>query len=183
MPYPQRIHLLLFLLLAAWGARLARRLTDSSQMRLGVAAAAVMLGVCLWHRAGAAPPYPWQRDVYASESSFESLLPASAKIGCFDAGIPAYFSPRTVINLDGLVNHTAVAYWKTNTLSAYVARQGIGYVANEPATVAHAQEFSVPPIPLTLMASSPLHGWTTGRRGLWRVGPLKKNVRKISETP
>lgn len=162
--------LLLFLLLAGWSATLARRLSALGQRRLGLAVAAAMLCVCAWNRVQMTPPYPWQRDVYASQPSFESLIPATAKIGCFDAGIPAYFSPRTVINLDGLVNHTAVAYWKTNTLSEYVARQGIAYIANEPATVAHAQEFSDPPISLTLMASSPLHGWNTGRRDLWKVG-------------
>lgn len=174
--------LLLFLLLGGWAANLARRL-PVGQRRLGIAAAAAMLGVCVWHRVQMTPPYPWQRDVYASQSSFEALIPASAKIGCFDAGIPAYFSSRTIINLDGLVNHTAVAYWKTNTLSSYVARQGIAYIANEPATVAHAQEFSHPPISLTLMASSPLHGWNTGQRDLWQVRPLKKGSAKVSQTP
>ncbi len=175
--------LLLFLLLTSWAGRLARCLTMPAQMRIGITTAAVMLGVCLWHRAEIMPPYPWQRDVYLSEPRFEALLPASAKIGCFDAGIPAYFSPRTVVNLDGLVNHSAVPYWKTNTLDQYVAAQGIGYIANEPATVAHAQEFSVPPIPLTLMASSPLHGWNTGQRDLWRVKPQKKDFQNVSQTP
>ncbi len=172
--------LTLFLLLAAWGAKLARqRLGLTAQRRVGMVVVCAALGVCVWHRLQVTPPYPWQRDVYASEPRFEALIPASARIGCFDAGIPAYFSPRTVINLDGLVNHTAVAYWKTNTLNGYVSAQDIAYIANEPATVAHAQEFTSAPIPLTLVAFSALHGWNTGQRDLWRVEPPKKEFQNF----
>lgn len=166
--------LTLFLLLTSWGARLARqRFAERAQMRLGVALVAAAVGVCVWHRLEMTPPYPWQRDVYVSEPRFEALVPASTRIGCFDAGIPAYFSPRTIVNLDGLVNHTAVFYWKTNTLEQYVAAQDISYIANEPATVAHAQKFTTAPIPLSLVASAPLRGWATGQRCLWKVGLAK----------
>lgn len=166
--------LTLFLLLTSWGARLAQqRFGEGVQRRLGIVLLAAALGVCVWHRLEMTPPYPWQRDVYTSEPRFEALVPASARIGCFDAGIPAYFSPRTIINLDGLVNHTAVSYWKTNTLEQYIAAQDIGYIANEPATVAHAQEFTTAPIPLSLVASAPLRGWSTGQRCLWKVGLAK----------
>lgn len=163
--------LTLFLLLTGWAAHLARqRLAPRSQMRLGAGLLLAALGLCVWQRSQMAPPYPWQRDVYSSQPRFETLVPASARIGCFDAGIPAYFSPRTVINLDGLVNHTAVPYWKANALDRYVAAQGIRYIANEPATVTHAQAFTTAPIPLVLVASAPLRGWSTGRRCLWKVG-------------
>ncbi len=170
--------LTLFVLLAGWAAHLAhRRLAPSAQTRLGLALLAAALGVCVWHRVQMTPPYPWQRDVYTSQPRFEALVPAAARIGCFDAGIPAYFSPRTVINLDGLVNHTAVPYWKAGALNKYVAAQGIRYIANEPAAVAHAQAFTTTPIPLALVATVPLRGWPTGRRCLWKVGAGKREAR------
>ena len=161
----------LFLLLTAWAVHLAQeRLAPRTQLRLGTVLLAAALGMCIWHRIQMTPPYPWQRDVYMSQPRFEALVPVSARIGCFDAGIPAYFSSRTIINLDGLVNHTAVPYWKAGTLDRYVSVQGIAYIANEPGTVAHAQQFATAPIPLVLMATAPLRGWSTGRRCLWKVG-------------
>ncbi len=165
----------LFLLLACWAARAARRQRKPEvQKRAGLAVFAAALGLCIWHQRVTPAPYPWQRDVYASEPRFEAMAPAAARIGSFDAGIPAYFSPRMVINLDGLVNHTAAAYWKTNTLDQYVAAQNIQYIANEPATMAHAQKFTALPIPLTLVAASPLRGWSTGERCFWKVGPQRQ---------
>ncbi len=167
--------LTLFLLLTSGGARLAqRRFREKAQIRLGTALLAAALGLCVWHRLEIKPPYSWQRDVYTAEPRFEALLPASARIGCFDAGIPAYFSSRTIINLDGLVNHTAVPFWKTNTLEQYIAAQNIRYIANEPATVAHAQEFTTVPLPLSLVTSAPLRGWQTGQRCLWKVDLRKR---------
>ena len=169
----------LFLLLTAWGAHIAhRRMPQAAQRRLGAALLAAALGVCVWHRVQMTPPYPWQRDVYASQPRFEALVPASARIGCFDAGIPAYFSPRTIINLDGLVNHTAVPYWKSGTLDRYVAAQGVEYIANEPLAVAHAQTFTEAPIPLTLIATAPLKGWSAGKRCFWKVESRKTGGRE-----
>lgn len=168
----------LFLLLTGWGAHLAhRRMPAAAQRHLGAALLALALGVCLWHRSQLTPPYPWQRDVAVSQPRFEALVPASARIGCFDAGIPAYFSPRTIINLDGLINHTAVPYWKAGTLDRYVAAQDIKYIANEPVAVAHAQTFTQAPIPLALIATAPLKGWSAGKRCFWKV-EHRKTVRR-----
>lgn len=161
----------LFLLLTGWGTHLAhRRMPQAVQPRLGAALLVAALGVCLWHRVQMTPPYPWQRDVFVSQPRFEALVPASARIGCFDAGIPAYFSPRTIINLDGLINHAAVPFWKAGTLDQYVAAQNIRYIANEPLAVAHAQTFTKAPIPLALVATAPLKGWSAGKRDFWKIG-------------
>jgi len=160
----------LFLLIGAWGARLARmRWTPKLQQQLGAGLCAVALFVCLWHRDHMRPPYPWQRDVYLSEARFEALIPHVARIGSFDAGIPAYFSSRTVINLDGLVNHTAVRYWKTGTLDSFVSDQNIDYIANEPGMVEIAQKYTSSPIRLSPIATYPLRGWKGVGRVLWKV--------------
>ena len=175
----------LFLLLACWGTRVARwQLKPEVQKRVGLAVFLAALELCILHQRVTPAPYPWQRDVYASEPRFEAIVPASSRIGSFDAGIPAYFSPRTVINLDGLVNHTAVAYWKTDTLDEYIAAQDIRYIANEPTTMAHAQKFTASPISLRLVSSVPLRGWGAGRRDLWQVEKRKQASQKeLQENP
>lgn len=165
--------LTLFLLLMAWATRLARVAPVRARGTVGALAVALAAAALVRHGAGLTAPYPWQRDVYVSEPRFEALVPRGAKIGSFDAGIPAYFSPRMVVNLDGLVNHTAAGYWKAHRLGAYLAEQGIGYVANEPAAVAHARPFAGTPLRLHPLAEVPLTGWTPGGRSLWRVDGVR----------
>ncbi len=163
--------LVLFLLPASGAVLLLRRFARGRVQEVaGALLLAGALSLCIGHRLRMTAPYPWQRDVFLSQPRVESLIPAQARIGCFDAGIPAYFSPRTVVNLDGLVNHTAVAYWKRRTLEQYLAAQHIQYLANEPGTLHHALLFMQSPPVLVPIARFPLRGWSTGARVLWRVG-------------
>ncbi len=163
--------LVLFLLPTSLFVLLLRRLAPRRAQAF--AGALLMAGaflLCAGHRLRMAAPYPWQRDVFLSQPRVERLVPAQARIGCFDAGIPAYFSARTVVNLDGLVNHAAVSYWKSRTLDRYLAAQHIQYIANEPGTLHHALRFMQSPPVLVPVAQFPLRGWATGARVLWRVG-------------
>lgn len=159
-------------LLAGTGA--ARLLSRRAPMRLQAAAGAALMGasllLCLGHRLRMTAPYPWQRDVFLSQPGVERLVPAGASLGCFDAGIPAYFSARPIVNLDGLVNHPLVAYWKRHALEQGLAAQNIGYIVNEPGTLHHALLFMQSPPPLTVLARFPLRGWSHGPRTLWKVG-------------
>ncbi len=57
-----------------------------------------------------------------------------AIVGSFNAGQLGFFSNRSVVNLDGLINH--VSYFENvlrdrspDALSAYIDRVGIDYVA------------------------------------------------------
>lgn len=65
----------------------------------------------------------------------ERLVPAGQFIGSFDAGALGYFSPRPVINLDGLANHEIVELRRTcrlpyaTCLRDYLRAKGIGVLA------------------------------------------------------
>jgi hypothetical protein len=159
----------LVLLLAALAslARLAGRAPLGFWLGLGVAVVAMVLGLRFW----SAPfvPYPWQRDVLVSLPAFEARVPVEARVGAFNAGIPAYFGSRTVVNLDGLVNHAVVPYWRDRRFPDYVRDAHIEYVADEEGALRRARLFSSRDLPFREVGSVTLRGWTTGRRVLWRV--------------
>jgi hypothetical protein len=53
-----------------------------------------------------------------------------ARIGSFNAGIFGYFSERTVINLDGVVNEDAYRARRDGRTVEYVCAQGIRYLVD-----------------------------------------------------
>lgn len=113
--------------------------------------------------------YPWQRDFYDSQEGFERLVPPGEAIGCFNAGIPAFFSRRRIVNLDGLVNASVVPYLRDRDFERYFSDQGIHYVADDTLAMDRAARFMRRPLRLQPLASVPLHGWFATRRWLWRV--------------
>lgn len=165
--------LALFLLAVLWTARLLGRIAALRRTALqsGAGAALVVAAIFLFSRYRDRMPYeyPWQRDVLASQREFEKSVPADARIGCFNAGIPAYFGGRTVVNLDGLVNHDLVEVYRRGELAQWLAGAGIGFVADEPLALGRAQRLTKDAILLTPVASAPLRGWMSPTRFLWRV--------------
>jgi len=159
--------LVLFLAAMASLGRLAGRGPLGFRLGLGVAVVAMALGLRFW----AAPfvPFPWQRDVLASLPAFDARVSADARVGAFNAGIPAFFGSRTVVNLDGLVNHAVLPYWRERRFPDYVRDAQIAYVADEEGALGRARLFSSRDLPLREVGSVTLTGWTTGRRVLWRV--------------
>jgi hypothetical protein len=115
--------------------------------------------------------YPWQRDVLTSQREFEGRVPAGAKIGCFNAGIPAYFGERTVVNLDGLVNHDLVDVYRRGEFDRWLEDEKIAFIADEPNALGRAQKLTKNPLRLTSVTTSPLRGWRPPTRFLWRVEP------------
>ena len=165
--------LIFFFLTVAWG----HWLISHSARRPVLDAPRFQAAICLLPLAFALhfllrPPvtYPWQRDAYISQPKFEAMIPPQAQIGCFNAGIPAYFSDRTVVNLDGLVNNSVYPYWKSHTFDHYLADQHIDYIMDETDAVTRGQAFSSAPLRLLPLASAPLRGWMHPTRWLWRVG-------------
>jgi hypothetical protein len=53
-----------------------------------------------------------------------------AKVGAFNGGILSYFSGRTVVNLDGVMNDRAIAAIRNQRLCEYIDGQRIGYLAD-----------------------------------------------------
>jgi hypothetical protein len=115
-----------------------------------------------------AKTYPWQRDVYESQPKFERLVPQGQAIGCFNAGIPAYFSDRTVINLDGLTNNAVFPYYQRDEFDQYLRDAGIGYIADEDLSMKRAMLFVDRPVPMEILASASMT-WMETKRRLWHV--------------
>ena len=116
--------------------------------------------------------YPWQRDVLESQPVFERLVPEGQTIGCFNAGIPAYFSDRRITNLDGLVNNTVYPYYQRDQFDRYLRDAGIGYIADEDLSMVRAMLFVKEPLPMEVLASASLTWMSPAvQRHLWRVEP------------
>jgi hypothetical protein len=161
------IVLLMFIAFPAWLRSWRPEPGIEASIRVGLIALAIALFV-RWHVKGHTP-YPWQPDVRRSQLAIESVVPATETIGCFNAGIPAYFGSRRVVGLDGLVNHEARVAWSLRRVDEFIERHSIAYIADEDRIVERAQRFTKAPIPLKEMASYPLRGWPTGTRHLWHV--------------
>ncbi len=116
-------------------------------------------------------PYPWQRGYYSSQAAFEKLVPAGEAIGCFNAGIPAFFSRRRIVNLDGLVNSSVLPYFRARNFDRYFGDEDIRYIADDAGSLERAAGFMRRPLRLRPLASVPLQGGFATRRWLWRVEP------------
>ena len=60
----------------------------------------------------------------------EANTPPEARIGSFNAGILGYFSDRTVVNLDGVVNEDAYRARRDGLTRQYVCEQEIRYLVD-----------------------------------------------------
>jgi len=163
--------LFLYIVAVAWGGAAQQRW--NRRWLPGVILPVVALGLLIHFIVHLPERYPWQRDVYRSQSRFEALVPPGERIGSFNAGIPGYFGGRPVVNLDGLVNHAVVAYWQRHAFEGYLRDARIGYIADEADAVARAERFSSDTLALFPIDSVKLQGWGSGRRFLWRVGPFR----------
>ncbi|MEO5930726.1 MAG: hypothetical protein ABIR47_12390 [Candidatus Kapaibacterium sp.] len=163
--------LVLFLLLMGWGIIALSRWPVAAGNSGWMIAMILMGGLAIFVKLAIRTPelYPWQRDVYASQPVFESRVPPGEPIGCFNAGIPAYFSPRRVVNLDGLVNHSVLPYWKAGNFSAYLRDQGIAYIADEEESMRRGMQFSSMPVNVVPLDSAVLTGWSSTYRRLLYV--------------
>lgn len=171
---PQLWHLglpgaVLFVIAYCWGALLLRRASAQGQLVRGAILFAIALVLVGKFWLSPPAPYPWQRDVYNSAKKFEPILPEGAVIGCFNAGIPAYFSNRRIINLDGLVNSRARRAWEEHRFERYLSDEGIDYIIDERDALQRAERFSSRLPSMTPMDSVALTGWSSGWRILWRV--------------
>lgn len=165
--------LALFLVVGLCAARTLGRISalQSPAVHAAGGAALVVGAIFLFSRYRERMPfeYPWQRDVLTSQRAFDGVVPAGARIGCFNAGIPGYFGERTVVNLDGLVNHDLVDVYRRGGLAEWLAKEDVRFIADEPLALGRAQKLTKSPIRLTPVTSAPLRGWPAPTRFLWRV--------------
>jgi hypothetical protein len=69
-----------------------------------------------------------QADTYLMVDWAAAHLDPGARVGCFNAGIPAYFLDNPVINLDGLVNNDMLAVFRERDLGTYLENRRIRYI-------------------------------------------------------
>jgi hypothetical protein len=122
--------------------------------------------------------WAWQRDVYAAIEPVDRALPAGARVGCFNAGIPGYFSRRQIINLDGLVNNAVVPYWKEERFEQYLTDARIGFIYDEKLSMARARRFSQGSPELEEIIRHPLTNCIIDTRFLWTLKPSVHAPRK-----
>src|SRR5690606_2834962 len=99
---------------------------------------------------------------------FDRKLPENALVGSFNAGIPGYFSERRVTNLDGLINHEVVRYWRERRWNQYLIAAGVTHIADEEHALAKARRFSDADLQMIELARHPLTDWP-GERLLWAL--------------
>ena len=177
---------LLFVLTYVW---LARLVVEPTRLRraIGFALPALLLGLSLYEARSLYqnPPnlYPWQFQFLVSQRQFEDLLPPGEPIGCFNAGIPAFYGRRQVINLDGLVNSTVLPYYRERRFDRYLAEHGIHYIADVQPVLDRTAKFMQQPLRLHPIAAMPLDGWYAPYRYLWEVeaGAAGKKAEDLRE--
>lgn len=112
------------ILVAAWSS------WSSLRLPRWVAGGAAALGLLAYGLA--APQYPaehaGQAGMHTAAQWVNRNVPADARVGAFNSGILAYFSGRTVVNLDGLVSNAAAAALRDRQLWEYVRQQQLGYL-------------------------------------------------------
>ncbi len=82
-------------------------------------------------------PQEWDGRVAYFRSYWPEGLPGPLTVCITDSGIPAYFSPHTVVNLDGVVNNRALTAILAGQFSAYVKTKGCDRVIMDPGRLAY----------------------------------------------
>jgi hypothetical protein len=107
-------------------------------MRFGATIAAMLIAVIV---AGTIPTglrsygdgwYPVQLDMLDAARWVEQEAPPEARVGGFNSGIVGYFSGRTTVNLDGVMNPDAFEAIRDRRLAGYVEQRRIAYLADFP---------------------------------------------------
>lgn len=69
-----------------------------------------------------------QKEMFTVSKWMKLHLPKTAIVGSWNAGILGFFSERSVVNLDGLINNDILIYLKSNTLYKYMKKREINYI-------------------------------------------------------
>jgi hypothetical protein len=76
--------------------------------------------------------YGLQPDMLEASRWIDAETPPDARVGAFNSGIVGYFSHRTTVNLDGVMNPDAFDAIKRRRVAAYVDEREIDYIADFP---------------------------------------------------
>lgn len=132
--------IMLYILSAASLGRFAFQRTSRSFVYISVLACltfAVLVGIFVYRN----PIYLYQDRVRVAHWINQNI-PENSRIGSFNAGQIAYFSGRTVINLDGLVNNAEYSrnvLFQGEKIPKYFSKNGIKYFVDYDTYWARAQ--------------------------------------------
>jgi hypothetical protein len=105
-------------------------------------------------------------------------LPTDAVIGAKNSGIYQYYAERTVINIDGKLNHEILPQLEQRTLLDYLRRRGITYLVDREATMArHVMFYSAE------FGPAPLHHTPTLAERLTIYGRILQAVLGFADPP
>jgi hypothetical protein len=98
---------------------------------LYVAVTAFLVVVYQPHEAmGYTGDHPHELNAYLGGRWLAENTPADARAGSFNAGIIGYFSERTVVNLDGVVNEGSYEALKSCAMTTYVREEQLDYLVD-----------------------------------------------------
>jgi hypothetical protein len=144
--------------------------------RVALALTAVgVLGFSMTSSGG--PIAPHEFDKYQAALAANEVLrdlPATAKIGSFNAGVYNFYTDREVINLDGVVNPRALAAHRDGDIAGYMRELGIEYLIEHDATrsATFRRVFHDPALHfqrVTELTGRPFAGRVFKRTWLWKV--------------
>jgi len=167
-----------FVLSAAWPVAAALAISLSSNpvkiLRFAypaIVAYFVLSGMIFWQNG----LYPWQEDFIKASYWMKENTPSDARIGSFNAGIYSYYSDRTIVNLDGVVNHDAFIAIQGKRILPFLDKIGVDYLVDSDMAVTEeygpflggelTSQFKV----LTVIPSA--RPWAIGPVRIYRVIP------------
>ncbi len=74
--------------------------------------------------------YPWQTELLGAAQWLRVHTPPDAIVGAFDSGILGWYSGRTVVNLDGVINNEAATAIRARSLFAYMRQRKVQWYAD-----------------------------------------------------
>jgi hypothetical protein len=74
--------------------------------------------------------YPAQLDMLEGARWVNAETPPYARVGGFNSGILSYYSGRTTVNLDGVMNPDAIQAMRNRRLVAYMVERDLDYVVD-----------------------------------------------------
>lgn len=149
-------------------------LVDLFAERRKIAAAALAVLTVTWLHASANPRDHWGDSYIRAAERVAELTPAGSRIGAFNAGIQGAWATgsRRVINLDGVINHSALEALRDMKLNEYVRAQGIGWIVDHDMTVSFYERAGAVGLRerMELVERIEILGRPEAWLGIWRVG-------------
>jgi hypothetical protein len=112
--------------------------------------------------------HPWQKDFLRTSYWINENIPKGTLVGSFNAGIYSYYSGRTIVNLDGVVNHEAFLALKKKQIMPFLREKKVEYLVDS--TMALTDEYG-PFLGGDLTTESD-EIIVIGEENSWAIGPI-----------